>query len=519
MTWDLARLWHRLADLQPDRLALVHDAVSLTWRQFDSAAAGFAETLRRAGVRRGDVIALCLPNTLDYLVLLAGAMRCGATVCGVNYRYQAHELTALLQQLQPAAVCHRHGADTRQARRALPGVRFWHAVDDSPAATRLPRLLEVGADPGWLDSHPDDVLLKCTGGTTGAPLAVRWRIADILTQLNDHNPWHRHNLRDGLPRPAVQHPVRLLVASPLMHGSGLTRAMGALCAGGTVITLPGGFDPHRVLSTLAGRHATSLAIVGDAHAVPLADALDAEPQRWPLADLTTITSSGATWTDTVKHRLLKRLPHLSLLESLGSTEATGLGFSIATTDRIPPTGEFTLGRHARVFADTGRPAQPGQTGRVGVSFPHPAGLHPTGQLSNDAFVDDHGQRYVLAGDHVRLIDDSQILLLGRPAECINTGGEKVYAPEVADILRRHPGVRDALVVGLPHQRLGQTVTALVQLRPGTTTFAVLAHAKTHLAGYKVPATVIGVRSIPRTLAGKPDLDAARSLATQHAEGA
>ena len=518
MTWDLARLWHELAGQQPNRVALIHDGITLSWRQFDTAAAGFAQTLRQAGIRRGDVVALCLPNALDYLILLAGTMRCAASACGVNYRYRPHELTALLKHLRPAAVCHRRDADTRQARSALPGVRLWHATDDNPATAGLTRLLDVGADANRLDSHPDDVLLKCTGGTTGSPQAVRWRIGDIVTQLNDHNPWHRHDLGDGWPQPPVGQPVRLLVASPLMHGSGLTRALGALCAGGTVITMPGRFDPHRVLNTLATHKATSLALVGDAHALPLAEALDAAPQRWPLTDLATITSSGAGWTETVKRRLLRRLPHVSLLESLGSTEATGLGFGIATADRIPPTGQFTLGRHAQVFTDTGHPARPGQTGRVGVSRPHPAGLHPTGSLPADAFVEHHGRRYLLSGDHVRLIDDRLMQLLGRPAECINTGGEKVYAPEVADVLRRHPGVRDALVVGLPHPRLGQTVTALVQLRPGTATFAVLAHAKTHLAGYKVPTTVIGVRSIPRTPAGKPDLDAARSLALQQIGG-
>ncbi len=519
MSWDLARLWHALAKQQPHRPALIHDGNALTWRQFDAAAAGFAAQLRQAGVHRDDVVALCLPNVLEYLVLVTGAMRCGATPCGINYRYHPQELAGLLRHLQPAAVCYdvdsEMGID--RIRDGLVEVRHWYPVDTRALAGGLAQLLlDAGAEVDRLDSRPDDVLLKCTGGTTGNPTAVRWRVGDILTQLNDHNPWHQHDLASGAPQPAPTEPVRLLVASPLMHGSGLTRALGALCAGGTVITQRG-FHPEALLNGLARHRATSLAIVGDAHALPLVDALDAQPHRWHLPDLATITSSGVAWTAEVKRRLLHHHPHVRLLESLGATEATGLGFSVATAGGVPQTGEFTLGPHARVFAAE-EPARPYQSGMIGVSWPHPAGLHPPGQIPADRFIDHDGRRYLLSGDHVRLLDDQRFVLLGRANECINTGGEKVYAPEVADTLRQHPGVRDALVLGVPHPRFGQTVTALVQLSPGTTTDVVREHARAHLAGFKVPTVVIGVPAIPRTGAGKPDLATAHAVAAQHPEG-
>ncbi|MET7709026.1 AMP-binding protein [Micromonospora sp. NPDC005413] len=519
MSWDLARLWHALAEQQPDLPALIHDGHTLTWRQFDTAAAGFAARLRQAGIRRGDVVALCLPNVLEYLILVAGAMRCGATPCGVNYRYRSHELAMLLRHLQPAVVCHDLDSeeDLDRIRDQLTEVRRWYAVDHRANAGSLARLLlETGGDRDQLDSRPDDVLLKCTGGTTGRPTAVRWFVGDVLTQLNDHNPWHQHDLAHDGPKPAPVEPVRLLVVSPLMHGSGLTRAIGALCAGGTVVTQRG-FQPLRLLNGLARHHATSLAIVGDAHALPLVDMLDAEPGRWQLPDLATITSSGVSWTAEVKRRLLHHLPQVRLLESLGATEATGLGFNVATASNVPRTGEFVLGRHARVFA-ANEPARPGHTGTIGVSWPHPAGLHPSGQLPADRFTDHAGHRYLLSGDHVRLLDDERYLLLGRAGECINTGGEKVYAPEITDTLRRHPGVRDALVLGVPHPRLGQTVTALVQLSPGTTTENVREYARAHLAGFKAPTIVVGVPAIPRTGAGKPDLTTAHTLAAQHTGG-
>jgi acyl-CoA synthetase (AMP-forming)/AMP-acid ligase II len=200
-----------------------------------------------------------------------------------------------------------------------------------------------------LRSSPEDTIIKCTGGTTGRPTAVRWRTADIARNLNAHNPWLRRDVERSHAAPSnAVIPVadaRLVLASPLMHGSGQTRALGALCAGGTVITLPR-LAPSTVWETLARHRADTLAIVGDAMARPLADALDRHPNRWDLSGLWTITSSGAAWSAEVKEQLLARLPLVRLVETLGATEATGLGSSTAIRGRVPPTGTFALGAQA-----------------------------------------------------------------------------------------------------------------------------------------------------------------------------
>jgi acyl-CoA synthetase (AMP-forming)/AMP-acid ligase II len=519
MNWDLARLWHHLARSEPQRPALIHGEKTLTWEQFDAAAAGGAEILRRGGVRPGDVVVLCLPNVIEYLVVVAAVLRCGAVPCGINYRYRLGELATLLRHLDPAVVCYTPGrcADMRQLRDRLPAVKRWYPVGDGTGRTGLSvhQMSAADGDTARVDSSPDDVLIKCTGGTTGVPIAVRWRVADVLTQLNDHNPWHRHDLA-GSTVTAPEDPIRLLVASPLMHGSGLNRAFGALCAGGTVITMPPrGFNAADLLDAAERHRAGSLAIVGDAHALPIADTLDARLRRWQLPDLDTVTSSGAAWTRDVKQRLLVQLPHLRLLESFGATEATGLGFSVATAGRIPPTGEFELGRHAIVVTGR-RSTRPGQTGTIGVRWPHPIGVHPDGQIPADRFIDYHGGRYLLSGDHVRLLDQARFQMLGRAADCINTGGEKVYAPEVAELLLSHPGVRDAVVVGIPDARLGHTIAAVLAMAPGTAPDTIRSYAREHLAGYKVPTVIVFVPAVPRTAAGKPDLISAAALAVRHA---
>lgn len=420
MTWDLARLWHALAEQQPHLPALIHGTRTLTWRQFDDAASSFADALRRDGVRRGDVVALCLSNVSEYLICMAGAMRCGAVPCGINHSSRPEELAALLHRIQPAVVCYdiAHVVDIAQAGCQLPGVQGWYAIDGHTIDVGCARLVLDGHPSlSRFDSGPDDVLLQCTSGTSGTPATVCWRISDLLTQVNIHNAWRRHGLRGhGTSGHALQRPSRVLLASPLVLACGLIPALGALSAGGTVITLPGsGFDAPLLLDTLVREQATKLVITGDDHCQPLVEALDAEPRRWDLQRLTMITSSGRAWSHGVKRRVLDHQPHLRLLESLGATEAPALGFSVAMTGSVPPTGEFTLGRHARVFSES-RLARPGEIGAVGVSWPRPAGLHPAGQLPAGRFVHHGGTQYLLSGDQVRLIEPRRFLLLGPVGE-------------------------------------------------------------------------------------------------------
>jgi acyl-coenzyme A synthetase/AMP-(fatty) acid ligase len=288
--------------------------------------------------------------------------------------------------------------------------------------------------------------------------------------------------------------------------------MGALCAGGAVITVPGSsYDPDRVLDTVMQQRADTLAIVGDAYARPLTSVIGARLGA-DLSALRTVTSSGAPWTAQVKTELLALVGHLRLVETLGATEATGLGSSLARLGDVPATGSFDLGRHARVFHPDGTPTAVGETGQVAVHRPLPVGLHPHGTLPPHRYLHaDDGRIYLLSGDLVRLQPGRRIALLGREQDCINTGGEKVYAPDVAAVLLAHPHVADAAVLAVPDTRLGSTVGGLLQLHAGGRLTQVLGDIRGDLAGYKIPRVVRAVAAIPRTPAGKVDLVRARQL--------
>jgi acyl-CoA synthetase (AMP-forming)/AMP-acid ligase II len=513
---DFASLWRRIAADHPERPALIHGNSTVTWQQFDTQAATLAAHLRGLGFARGDVAALALPNRPGHLVCLAACLRIGVVPANVNYHYRARELDGVLTVLAPGVVflAPEQLTEMSSARTGLPGCRAWIATghQDLPAWTEsLERILSAqgpsGSDDPWASS-PDDTFIKCTGGTTGEPAAIRWRVGDLARNLNTHNPWLRRSSVQTVGPTAVAD-ARLVVASPLMHGSGQTRALGALCAGGTVITVPQP-GPSAIWDAVAQHRADTLAIVGDPLARPLATALHRRPGRWDLSDLTTITSSGAAWSRQVKRSLLDALPHARLVETLGATEATGIGFSIATADFVPTTGTFDLGAHAVVLRSDGTPASVGQDGLLAVAAPHPLGVHPTGGLPAERFRVSGGTTYLLSGDHARLAAGRRIVLLGRDSECVNLGGEKVYLPEITGVLLTHPDVQDAAVVPLAHPVRGHTLGALLHLTVGGEVEDVRRYARGRLADFKVPRTIVRVAAIPRTDAGKLDTTAARA---------
>jgi 3-oxocholest-4-en-26-oate---CoA ligase len=133
------------------------------------------------------------------------------------------------------------------------------------------------------------------------------------------------------------------------------------------------------------------------------------------------------------------------------------------------------------------------------------------------FAEVDGRRYAVPGDWARVEDDGTITLLGRGNTCVNSGGEKIYPEEVEGALKSHPAVFDALVLGVPDDRLGERVAALVQLRPGAAADpgALQAHVRGQLAGYKTPRTLWFVDAVGRTVSGKADYGWARRYVADH----
>ncbi len=363
----------------------------------------------------------------------------------------------------------------------------------------------------------DHLVLLYTGGTTGMPKGVMWRQDDLFGALDAPN---RNRLPPGQDLAAVTARVtkpgpRNLPAAPLMHGTGLFYALSNLVLGGSVVTATDRhFDPARLLDLIEAERINSMSIVGDAFAKPILRALDAEPERWDISSLRVIVSSGVIWSAATKAGLLRHNDRLIMVDTLGSSEAIGMASSTVSSDRAAQTAAFRIGPNTRVVTDDGRDVGwgSGEMGRVAMRGFTPVGYYKDPEKSAATFQVIDGVRYSIPGDFATVDADGTVRLLGRGSQCINTGGEKVYPEEVEEVLKLHPTVADAAVVGVPDERFGEAITALVEPHAGDTVDegALIAHVKEHLAGYKAPKRIIAIGSVGRAANGKLDYKALRA---------
>ena len=255
-----------------------------------------------------------------------------------------------------------------------------------------------------------------------------------------------------------------------MHGTACWFCLPVLSRGGTVVTLTSpSLDAVELLDTVVARGVRRLCIVGDAFAKPILRELDADPDRWDLSALRVIFSSGAMLSQDSKHRLLRFAPKAQVFDGLGSSESGNLAMSVTSTEHEGGDGDGSRSSpNTRVVDDAGRDVVPGsgQVGRLAIGGYLPLGYYGDPEKTAATFVVLDGRRYVIAGDWAKVDADGAITLLGRGSSCINTAGEKVYPEEVEEVLKQAAGVRDAAVVGVPDERFGERVVALVEPEAG-----------------------------------------------------
>jgi acyl-CoA synthetase (AMP-forming)/AMP-acid ligase II len=518
--WNFADMWEHHADRFPDIVAQIQGDRAFTWQQFDRRADGIAATLLASGVQHQDKVAHYLYNCPEYLESMFGMYKAGLVPVNTNYRYTDDEIVYLWENADAVGVVF-HGSFTGRCdglRHRLPAVRTWIWVDDGTEPC-----------PGWAIAYetaatastervvapwgrsPDDLYMLYTGGTTGMPKGVMWRQDDVIGSLDaaSRQPlppapgWDDLDARVAKPGP------RNLPAAPLMHGTGAFNAMWNLCLAGSIVTLVGRhFDPEELLDTVQTHRVNSMSIVGDAFAKPLLRALDAEPERWDISSLRVLVSSGVIWSAATKAGLLRHNARLIMVDSLGSSEAIGMANNTTTADGAGETAKFVLSAHTKVLTEDGREVEPGsgERGLVALRGRTPVGYYKDPEKSAATFVTFDGVRWSIPGDFAEVEADGTVKLLGRGSQCINTGGEKVYPEEVEEALKLHPSVADAAVVGLPDERFGEAITALVEPAPGATIdeAALIQHVRISLAAYKSPKRIIVVDTIGRAANGKLD---------------
>jgi acyl-CoA synthetase (AMP-forming)/AMP-acid ligase II len=529
--WNFAEVWESVADQIPDAPAQRHDGLSWTWHDFDRRADAIAAFLLDRGAGEQDKVAQYLYNSPPYMESIFAAFKAGLAPVNTNYRYTADELVYLWDNADvTTVVVHGTFAERCDSVRArLPRITTWLWVADGSGpcpdwAVPYEEVATAGAAgrtvAPW-GRKGDHLLLLYTGGTTGMPKGVMWRQDDLYRILVESSRKRvaPEDLRDGPPGEIrIDRPGPLnLPGAPLMHGTGLFNAMTALLNGGSLVTMPGRhFDPVELLDTVERERVKSVTIVGDAFAKPILHALDAEPDRWDISSLRVMLSSGVMWSKETKDGLLRHNARLILVDALGSSEAIGMASSTMTADGAAESATFRLSPHTRVLTDTGVDVTPGsgERGIVAMRGAMPIGYYKDPDKSAATFRVIDGVRYTIPGDYATVDADGTVRLLGRGSQCINTGGEKVYPEEVEEVLKLHPSVADAAVVGVPDERFGEAITALVEPSRGVAIDepTLVAHVKDRLAAFKAPKRVIEVESVNRAPNGKLDYKQLTSVA-------
>jgi acyl-CoA synthetase (AMP-forming)/AMP-acid ligase II len=521
--WNFADVWEAIAEVQPDAPALIRGASVRSWAEFDQRASALGARLVEAGLSRQSRVAQYLMNSMEYVESLFATFKVAMVPVNTNYRYVADELAYLWIDAGVEAVMF-HGSFTEsatQVRSRVPDVKLWLWVDDGMGeCPEWAEPYEVAAQSGALlttessSRSGDDLFLLYTGGTTGQPKGVMWRQDDLFCVLNRSATIKYPEdgaldvVREGLAE-AGEMRARVIPAAPLMHGTAAFSAFAVLDSGGAVVLCEHTkFDPEELLDTVEAHRVTDLSIVGDAFAKPLLDALDAHPKRWDISSLKVMLSSGVMWSAPVKDGLIGHAPDLLCVDTLGSSEAVGLARSISSSRGTAKTAGFKLGPDAQVIRDDGTSVTPGsgESGLVAIAGRAPIGYFNDPEKSARTFREIGGRRWTTPGDFATVNEDGTVTLLGRGSGCINTGGEKVFPEEVEESIKIHPLVRDAVVMGAPHERFGQQVIAFVEPNAGSELDPeeLKAALQSRLAGYKIPRHLVIVESIGRAANGKVD---------------
>lgn len=530
---DLATLHEAIAEIKREEICLVAGAVRRSWAEVTERTRRIAAVLCEAGLGRrsfdtlqpwessNDHLGILLFNGPEYLETLLAAHKASVAPFNLNYRYTADELAEILIDAAPEAlVYHAQLAPTlADALARVKRPRLLLQVADGSGNRLLPGAIDfevaiAAADPATAlsPSSPEDVHLLYTGGTTGRPKGVIWRIGDLVAGPLGVRDRHGRplSLAEAVRR-AAGDASPVLPAPPLMHGAGMWFALGGWLTGAPVVLLERTqrLDPAELLDTCEREAVASLLIVGDAFATPLIDELTHKPRDLRL---TSIVNSGAPLRAVLKAQL-ESLTGARMVDTLGSSEtgqqATRSGAGHST--RFQPRGDVAVLNDAKTAI---LPAGSDEIGWLAQFGPIPTGYLNDPEKTRKTFVAIAGMQCAVPGDRARRLADGTIELLGREATTINTGGEKVFAEEVEAGVRSIPGVADAVVLGRPSPRWGQEIVAVVAMAPGAgevTDEQLRAACGQHLARYKLPKAFIRVGQVKRHPNGKADYLWANSI--------
>ncbi|ABF45369.1 MULTISPECIES: long-chain-fatty-acid--CoA ligase [Deinococcus] len=522
----LPDLLRHSAERFPERTALSFIGAHTRYRELWQDVQRFAAGLQKIGVQPGERVSVMLPNSPQFVVAFFGALLAGATVVNTSPLYVPSELEHQLQDsgsetliLLDAFYPRYQQIATRVPvqrvivtgiQDALPFPKnvlypikarregSWVSVKAGGSVYSFKGLLRgQGPAPQPVTLRPDDVaLLQYTGGTTGVPKGAMLTHRNLVANAEQCRAW----MSDLRPGQEVT-----LAAIPFFHVYGMTVGMNlSMLTGATLVLVPNARDIRMVLSQIEASGATLFPGVPT-----LYNAINNHPDT-PQFDLTTIRAciSGSAPLPLETARKFRQITGgANLVEGYGLTEASPVTHvnPIFGDQREGSIGLPLPGVDARVIDEQGNPLPPGEIGELWVSGPNiMRGYWGRPDETAKVLREMDGQTWLTTGDMAVMDEDGYFRIVDRKKDLIIAGGYNIYPREVEEVLYQHPAVLEAAAVGLPDPYRGETVHAVVALKPGMTATEaeIIAHCRANLSPYKVPRSVEFRAELPKSAALK-----------------
>jgi long-chain acyl-CoA synthetase len=507
--FTVAGLIRRLAQSQPDHEMLVAGDVRRSWSQEYGRACRVAQACRRDGLGVGDRVTFLDRNGAAYFDVLFGGALIGAVNVAVNWRLAPNEMAAIIDD-SAAQILFVHTdylAALGQMESGLPAIARIVVLRDESDPDRECADRRAVSFEEWLDGcpvedpghvgGPDEVSMQLyTSGTTGLPKGVMLTNANLSTAISEA----------GITFSITDDTVSL-VAMPLFHIGGSGWALCAMSRGGRSIILRD-VDPTQLLKLVEGERITAMFLVPAVLMVLLATPALSSTD---LSSLEIIFYGASPISEDVLVRCMTSIG-CAFCQVYGMTETTGAVTALRPEDHDPDGPRRGLLRSAGkphesvelrvVDPDTGEDAALGEVGEVWTRSRYNMAGYWGKPEETAATINPEG--WLHTGDAGYMDADGYLYLHDRMKDMIVSGGENIYPAEVENVLLSHPSVVDAAVIGVPDERWGETVKAIVVLAPDASLDAadIIAHCRANLAHYKCPTSVDGSEALPRNPSGK-----------------
>ena len=542
MEFNAADIFEGVVDRVPDREAIVHGSTRLTYKELDVRSNKAANALKKLGIKKGSHIGIYAFNCVEWLEIMLGAYKLCAIPININYRYVEEELKYLIDNADMEAIFYHKQFSNKleNIKSHLPLLKDFICIEDNSGEDDVIDKsfnfedLIANEDESRLDvdRSGDDKYILYTGGTTGMPKGVVWRMEDVLMTLGggiDAVTGEKYPTPEAFADKCLQDQTIALALAPFMHGGAQWQSFNSFFSGWKlIINDQVSFDADYVWEVVAKEKVMNLTIMGDAMGRPLCDALPRAIEKGlDLSSLFVLSSTASVFSASIKDTILEYLPNLFLIDAVGSSETGATGVNIHTKDgKLKDSGggpKFTKPNFSEILnLDTKEVIPPSDTETIGYLARKghvPIAYYKDEEKSKKTFIEVGGVRYSIPGDMAKYEEDGQMTLLGRGSVSINSGGEKIFPEEVEMALKAHPNIFDCLVVGVKDDRWGQKVVAVIQRRENDELSLddIKDVASKYIASYKMPKEIVFSELIERAPSGKPNYQWAQEFAKSKLE--